>query len=429
VLVFAVATSSDVPANASATALVANVHGNKLENGSGQQIQLRGVNEAGLESYCEQGYGFFDPTTLDNSAAKQASVAAAIRSWGANAVRLTLNEGCWLGEYPFTSADPCKSSFANAGACNNPAPYEGAAYRSEVENYVHLLNNKGLYVIVTLAIPAPKSSSGTLLAGNMNPIGMPMPDAGSVTFWRQVATAFKPDHGVLFDLYGEPIPKPYTDSTSAWSCWLNGCSETYLNANTGAGGTYQAVGMKELVATVRATGATQPIVLGGVDYAGTMSLSGSNNGEGWLTWAAKIPNAGALVASLHTYACDSDVSEGACDNGTSTYESWCVTQSCLADQLAGAASAASKSVTSKYPVVIGEFGDYNCDGNWPTTLMNFADNHWISYLAWSWNGSPWDTCSTGPDLLTSDAEVTTGTSPTAYGLVIRTHLLSRASIP
>ena len=66
------------------------VVGNALVDADGRPLRLLGVDRAGTEYACIQGWGIFDGPT-------DAAAIAAIRSWGANAVRVPLNEDCWLG--------------------------------------------------------------------------------------------------------------------------------------------------------------------------------------------------------------------------------------------------------------------------------------------------------------------------------------------
>src|SRR5213082_1383563 len=79
------------------------VSGNHLVNASGQAIRLLGVNRSGTEYACIQGWGIFDGPN-------DATSVRAIASWRTNAVRVPLNEDCWL---------------AINGA---PAAYSGTAY-------------------------------------------------------------------------------------------------------------------------------------------------------------------------------------------------------------------------------------------------------------------------------------------------------------
>ena len=84
-------------------------------------MRLRGVNRSGAEYACAQGWGFFDGPS------DSASVAA-IASWKANAVRVPLNETCWL-------------------AINGVKPaYSGDNYRRAISDFVGRLNRAGLVV-------------------------------------------------------------------------------------------------------------------------------------------------------------------------------------------------------------------------------------------------------------------------------------------
>ena len=90
-----------------------------------------------------------------------------------------------------------------------------------------------------------------------------MPDAAeSVPFWSSVAATFKGNDAVIFDLFNEPYPEAANNSneTKGWQCWLNGGSSCI-------GISYPVAGMQTLVNTVRATGANNVIMLGGLDLS------------------------------------------------------------------------------------------------------------------------------------------------------------------
>src|ERR1700728_91361 len=70
------------------------IDGNHFVNGSGQTIRLLGVDRPGTEYACEEGWGDSDGDDAPDAAAAD---AAEIASWDANAVRVPLNEDCWLG--------------------------------------------------------------------------------------------------------------------------------------------------------------------------------------------------------------------------------------------------------------------------------------------------------------------------------------------
>jgi endoglucanase len=42
-------------------------------------------------------------------------------------------------------------------------------------------------------------------------------------------------------------------------------------------------------------------------------------------------------------------------------------------------------IAASHPIVVGGFGDTDCDSDYSLKLMRFADRLGISYLAWTWN--------------------------------------------
>ena len=79
-----------LPATAGASPPYVAVKGNRLVNEGGETIRLLGVDRSGAEYECLGGQQVFDGPV------DEASVAA-IASWHINAVRVPLNEDCWLG--------------------------------------------------------------------------------------------------------------------------------------------------------------------------------------------------------------------------------------------------------------------------------------------------------------------------------------------
>ena len=317
------------------------VSGNKLVNGSGSAVKLVGVNRSGGEYACVQGWGFWDgPMDL-------ASVQA-IKAWRTNAVRVPLNETCWLGINGV-----------------NPA-YSGENYRAEVERYVNLLVSQGLYPILDLHWTAAGTARATQL--------QPMPNMDhSPAFWSSVAQRFKGNPAVIFDLFNEPYPDYNSNSAAAWSCWKNG--------GTCSGVSFQVAGMQRLVDTVRGTGASNVILLGGVQYSNSLS-----------NWLAYKPtdSANQLAASLHTY--DWNI----CNNET-----------CWNNTVA--------PVAAVVPVVTGELGEASGTANYTTAYMRWADTKGISYLAWTWD--TWG-CGNGAVLIASYD----GTPCVSFGSGFKNHL-------
>jgi hypothetical protein len=229
------------------------VSGNMLVNGNGQRVVLHGVNRPGTDYACVQGWGFIDGPS-------DAASVAAMKTWkGVNAVRVLLNEDCWL-------------------AINgSPAAYSGAVYQQWIKNWVSLLNSNGLYVFLDLQW----TGAGSTLATTQQP--MPNMDH-SPAFWTSVANTFKGNGAVIFEPFNEPYPDNQQDSTAAWTCWRDGGSCS--------GVPFQAAGMQTLVNAIRATGATNVIALGGVSYSNALSH--------WLQYKPSDP-LNNLTAVWHIY--------------------------------------------------------------------------------------------------------------------------------
>jgi endoglucanase len=318
------------------------VDGNHFVNGAGQTIRLLGVDRPGTEYACEEGWGDSDG---DDTAAAAAADANAIASWAANAVRVPLNEDCWLG------------------INNQPSYGTVASYRQVVQQYVGDLNADGIYAILDLHWSAPAS----VVADGQRP----MPDDHSVAFWTSVADTFKADPAVLFDAFNEPYSPAadYADAAAypvSWSCWQDGgCTLPVTVDGTDPGPaptTYVAVGMQALVNAIRATGASQPILLGGLAYANDLS--------GWLGHEPTDPD-DQLAASFHNY-------EGEA----------CSTASCWNDEIA--------PVAAQVPVVTGEFDENQCPAAgdvFDQAYMAWADQTGVSYLAWGWYDNATPSCS------------------------------------
>jgi hypothetical protein len=273
----------------SAARLIPAVHvvKNKLVNELGKPIRLLGVDRSGTEYMCLGSGIFYGPSG-------EASVKA-MESWHINAVRIPLNEDCWLD---INGADP---------------RYSGANYHNAIEHYVGLLNDAGITVILDL--------------------------------------------------------QPWNIS---WSCWLHGCYVT---------GGWETAGMQELVDDVRDAGATQPIMVGGLDHAGDVSQ--------WLKYEPKDP-LHQLVASVHVYL------PGACN----TPQCWTGVLAPLAEHV---------------PVVTGEMGEFDCSDGFIDQYMDWADRAGISYLAWAWDAG-WN-CYVGPTLIWTWAGEATG-----FGIGLEDHL-------
>ncbi|MHB1582460.1 MAG: glycoside hydrolase family 5 protein [Acidimicrobiales bacterium] len=316
------------------------VAGNQLFGSSGQPVRLVGVDASGTEDACIADRGFsWGP--FDAEEARQ------IASWHANVVRVPMNEDCWLGIN---------------GA---PAQYSGALYQAAIEAWVHELNAAGMVAILDLHWSAP---------GDIKALTQwPMADTDhSITFWSQVATAFKDDASVVYDLFNEPYLGLGRPTAADWSCWRNGCLAQAKVCNHGVGDvktkractavTFRAAGMQQMLDAVRQTGARQPVMVGGLNWAGDPCGVKDKGGNGgacmWLAFAPSDP-LHQLVASFHTY------------NWTA-----CRTRTCWHSSVL--------PVAQQVPVVTGEIGEKDCSAEYITKYVEWANEHGVSYLFWGW---------------------------------------------
>jgi hypothetical protein len=331
------------------------VSGNKLLNASGQQVILRGVNRSGGEYSCVNDTGIFDGE-MDQAAIN------AMKTWGINSVRMPLNEACWNGE-----------SYVDS-------KYSGANYQNAVKSEVALMNASGLDVILDLhwtdgVYSGPSNGCTSVQAICQKP----MPDsAQAIPFWSSVATAFKGNDAVIFDLFNEPYASraDNNNTTEGWQCWETGSPCTGIN--------YPVAGMQQMITAVRNAGANNVIMLGGEEY--------SNDLTDWLQFEPTDPDHN-LVASWHSYNFNT-----------------CSNQACWTSQVA--------PVIAQVPVIAGEIGENDCSGSYINPLTTWLDSENTSYLAWAWNSD--FQCSSGPGLVT---DYVPGT-PTAYGAAYKAHLAS-----
>jgi endoglucanase len=340
------------------------VDGNQLVDGEGNRVRLLGFNTSGTEYACIEGWGIFDLPGSEPTRVSPAVVARMAEWRGANTVRVPLNEQCWLG----------------LGV--KPA-YGGGNYQRAIGDYVNLLEGHGFAVVLDLHRSAPGSGR------SMEQEQMPDRDH-SLDFWRQVATAYKDDSSVVFDLFNEPWPFQEVDSTRAWQCWRDGGCEL---TSTNDAGTYTAAGMNEIIATIRSTGAQNVLAVGGIHWAEMLNR--------WLEYQPTDP-ANNLIASFHNYE----------------HNRYCRDERCY-DEVLG-------PVAAKVPLYAGEVGpditdpdeDY-CPSDalghtgFSERVLDWLDDHGAGYTPWAWNA--WDDCYA----LITDAR---GTPTPLWGRAVRARL-------
>jgi endoglucanase len=256
-----------------------------------------------------------------------------IRGWGANMVKISLNQRFW--QFDLKSAD---------------RTYRKEEYRALVDSTVARARRAGLDVLLVLH----NSDRGD--PGYAEYIdSQQMADVNhSVPFWKDVATRYRGDGGVVFQLYGEP-------HEISWEVWRNGgripAGPSYPGDphNRPA---YEAAGMQQLYDAVRGTGADNLVVVTGMHWGFDLSRVPEYQVKGH-----------NVVYAAHPY-------------------DW-------PDKQRGSWEAAFGRLASTHPVMLAEFGDYKCNaGGYTTEVLNYADQKKLHWVAWAW----WTPPPAGPSL-------------------------------
>ncbi|HEX4432139.1 MAG TPA: glycoside hydrolase family 5 protein [Frankiaceae bacterium] len=285
--------------------------GTEVIDGLGRTVKFHGVDIDGLQ--------------YSNTANVTTSELAVAQAWGANFVRLPLAENYLV---------PTDCSY-------------DSSYLAKVDAMVNAATGNGLFIMLDLHTNA--------LTRCAAPTQQDMPDANAVSVWNTLASRYKSNPLVGFDLYNEPH-----DVSDA--IWHSG------GTVTSSGVTYQAVGMQTLYNTVRATGATNLVF-----------ASGSN-------WATSFPATAPLTATsnliyaAHAYTCPTGLpsSGAACSTGP---------DGTISDPSGLLSHFASIGQTA--PVMVTEFGfpDKN-DGRYITNVQNYASAHgWVGWDVYAFDNS------------------------------------------
>jgi hypothetical protein len=240
------------PAAGARTAGLAGLHvsGNRLLGAGGHVVRFHGVNRSGTEYGCIQGWGIFDGPS-------SAASVKAMASWNINAVRIPINEDCWLG------INGVKRSLG------------GATYRRAIVRYVNLLHRYGMYAELSLMWGAPGKYKATYQPA--------APDADHApATWASMGRTFRKDARVVLAPWGETIVNA--------DCFLKGgvCEATFGPKNT----RYRVAGMQQAVDVMRRAGYRGVIAIPGINYANDLTH--------WLSHKPRDRRQ-QLVAEAHIY--------------------------------------------------------------------------------------------------------------------------------
>jgi endoglucanase len=141
-----------------------------------------------------------------------------MRAKGANVVRYSLSEGYWLSNHPQFNRN----------------------YQAYVDRAVQWTLQAGMDVIIDLHWSGSPTADQQQMASRQ-----------SITFWQQVAQKYAGDGRVLFELYNEP-------HDVSPQVWRNGDG--------------QFAGMQQMYDAVRAAGANNLVLVGGLDFAYNLEM-------------------------------------------------------------------------------------------------------------------------------------------------------------
>jgi hypothetical protein len=326
------ATLQQTPGGSAAVVGPLTTRGNQILDGNGRPLILRGLQRFGLEGGTK--------TPLPTNAE-----IGELKLWGANEVRISLGEQKWL---------------------NSSCQYQ-ADYPQVVDRVVRWVTSRGMVALLNLHF-ADIGDCGT-------PGLTPMADSpGAITFWQEVASRYKDNPLVAFDLFNEPNVPPAT--------WLFGGT---FRAN---GEQVQAAGMQQLYDTVRGTGANNLVVVSGIGEAETPPT--------------QLVDGVNIAYGAHAYQC-STVAPPKCAvpkpyDGSVPLHRW-------------------DAFAKHNPVIVTEFGfpDYGVDGRYNTSVVAYAESH-----GWGWSGFAWDGGTDGLFDLVQNTPASDGTTiePNAGGMAL-----------
>ena len=357
------------------------VLGNRLIDAQGATVQLRGVNYSGFEFVAVQGWSPADPSGAQAGQGGGPKWSA-IRAWKANAVRIPLNEASWLG---YRCVD-------TGGLSHNPDP--GGNYVASVQAQVDQATAAGLYVIVDLHWSAPGDSCPMLQTQMANA-------DHSIAFWTSVATRFKAYPNVVFELFNEPF-MDFDFSGDAWSYLMQGSGGSFSGyPASGTSGVWKDIkqpwaiaSYQAMIDAVRATGARNVVLVGGLSYAQDLS--------GWLSHRPRDP-LNQMAAAWHPYR--------------KFGSAWDYPYPNFHPQVFDDARAI---LAAGIPLVMTEVGAQNTPGTTGApiidTMTQFADQNGASVLGWTWDvwGDP-------ENVLIRDVD---GTPTDGYGKAMRDWMLA-----
>jgi hypothetical protein len=152
--------------------------GNKIvEQSSGRQVLLKGVNRSGLEYSAPGEKGFLAAAGID-----QVQIRQIVENWGSNILRVPFNQ-----------------DWAMNGCGGQPAE----TYLSAIDQMIDWAASAGCYTLLDLQWLDAHTAYGHLHDGSPNFVA-PLPNQLSLELWPMLANRYRDEPAVLFDVFNEP---------------------------------------------------------------------------------------------------------------------------------------------------------------------------------------------------------------------------------
>lgn len=329
-----------------------------IDSRTDDPIVLRGVNRSGLE-YAEPGEGTF----LDAAGITREEIEEIVRGWGATVIRL-----------PFT-----QDVVLRGRGARTPADYLEA-----IDRVVAWAAEFGAYTLLDLQWLDRDRVFGMNGDFTFNRVP-PLPDQESGAVWARLASRYRDEPAVLFDLFNEPHDPLPDDSSDLLHISAAGLVEPRPGRSVRA--RHWRPWARHLIDTIRAEHPTALIFVSGVRWAYDLRGLPFRDDAG-----APVPN---LVYSTHVYP-------------------WSRTHPL---RLAGGENDWSRAfghLAGIVPLFAGEWGGADEHLPWGEALLRYFDRHAIGWTAWSWADWPHLVCNCRQRDYT----------PTAFGQLVRSSLLA-----
>lgn len=259
------------------------------------------------------------------NAATAAADFARMRTWKTNVVRIEISQNFWVPT----------------------AKWYDPAYPGRVDEVVAAARGAGLDVILALQTSdrGDPNYSGDIYTSNPQ---QEMPDVNhSVPFWRDVASRYKNDGRIVYELYSEPFWS-LPDRKLNWEVWLNGGTVPARRIYEEDRSSYQAVGMQQLYDVVRSVGANNLVIIGGMHWGYYLDGVPEHRVRGY-----------NIAYAAHPW-----------DYPDKQPKTWDRDWAFLA---------------KTDPVILSEIGAYDCTSDYLQKVLDKADQLNLSWLAWDWS--------------------------------------------